>query len=121
MAGQCSPRLLLNLHSFEHIALAEQLAAKATAGVSVTLLLEGSPSGGLIDQERFVAQRVEAAGGQVWFMVSDRGGAEDRYTAQHAKFILVDDRLLLVSSENFTGDAMPDDDKADGTQGRRGR
>ena len=107
-------------YSFEHVALAEQLAAKATAGVSVTLLLEGSPSGGLIDQERFVAQRIEAGGGQVWFMVSDRDGAEDRYTAQHAKFILVDDRLLLVSSENFTGDAMPDDDKADGTQGRRG-
>ena len=106
-------------YSFEHVALANLLATRAAAGVSVTLLLEGSPSGGLTDQERFVAQRIEAAGGQVWFMTNDRG-ADDRYANQHAKFILVDDRLLLVSSENFTGDAMPDDDKSDGTQGRRG-
>ncbi|HSN75971.1 MAG TPA: phospholipase D-like domain-containing protein, partial [Anaerolineae bacterium] len=39
---------------------------------------------------------------------------------QHAKFIVVDDRLLLVSSENFSPDSMPDDDKGDGTVGRRG-
>ena len=55
-------------YSFEHVALAEQLAAKATAGVSVTLLLEGSPSGGLIDQERFVASasRPAAARSGLW-------------------------------------------------------
>lgn len=106
-------------YSFEHVALAELLASKAAAGVSMTLLLEGSPAGGLTDQERYVAQHIEEAGGQVWFMASDRG-ADDRYAAQHAKFVLVDGRLLLISSENFTGDAMPDDDKADGTLGRRG-
>ncbi len=42
-------------YSFEHVALADLLAAKAAAGLSVTLLLEGSPSGGLTDQERYVA------------------------------------------------------------------
>jgi phosphatidylserine/phosphatidylglycerophosphate/cardiolipin synthase-like enzyme len=53
-------------------------------------------------------------------MVSDRNDARDRYSHQHAKFIVVDDRLLLVSSENFNPDSMPDDDKSDGTLGRRG-
>lgn len=108
-------------YSFEHPALAQLLAAKASSGVSVTLLLEGSPVGGINDAGRHAAQRIEAAGGQIWFMVRDRNNANhDRYTYQHAKYAIVDERLLLVSSENFVPDSMPDDDKSDGTLGRRG-
>lgn len=106
--------------TFEHVALAELLAAKASSGVLVSILLEGAPAGGISDQERYIAQQIEAAGGQVWFMVNDRNDASDRYSNQHAKYIVVDDRLLLVSSENFSPDSMPDDDKSDGTLGRRG-
>lgn len=107
-------------YTFEHTALADLLAAKASSGVTVSLLLEGGPVGGISDQQRYASQVIEAAGGQVWFMVSDRHEAGDRYSNQHAKFIVVDDRLLLVSSENFSPDSMPDDDKSDGTLGRRG-
>ena len=107
-------------YSFEHVALAELLAAKARDGVAVSILLEGAPAGGLSDQQRYATQVIEAGGGQVWFMVNDRNDAKDRYSNQHAKFIVLDDRLLLVSSENFNYDSMPDDDKSDGTLGRRG-
>lgn len=106
--------------TFEHVALAELLAAKASNGVAVSILLEGAPAGGISDQQRYVTQLIEAAGGQVWFMVNDRNDAKDRYSNQHAKYIVVDERLLLVSSENFNPDSMPDDDKSDGTLGRRG-
>ncbi len=107
-------------YTFEHVALAELLAARARGGVAVSVLLEGAPAGGLSDQQRYTAQVIEAGGGQVWFMVNDRNDARDRYSNQHAKFVVVDDRLLLVSSENFSPDSMPDDDKSDGTVGRRG-
>lgn len=107
-------------YTFEHVALADLLAVKAASGVTVTVLLEGGPAGGISDQQRYVTQVIEAAGGQVWYMVSDRNDADDRYSNHHAKYIVVDDRLLLVSSENFTPDSMPDDDKSDGTLGRRG-
>lgn len=107
-------------YTFEHLALGQLLAARASQGVAVTLLLEGGPPGGISDQQRYISQLIENAGGQVWFMVSDRNGADDRYTTQHAKLALVDDRLALISSENFSGDSMPDDDKVDGTVGRRG-
>lgn len=106
--------------TFEHVALAELLAAKASNGVAVSILLEGAPAGGISDQQRYVTQLIEAAGGQVWFMVNDRNDAKDRYSNQHAKYVVVDERLLLVSSENFNPDSMPDDDKSDGTLGRRG-
>ena len=107
-------------YTFEHLALGQTLAARAAAGVDVTLLLEGGPPGGISDQQRHITQLIENAGGQVWFMVSDRNNANDRYANQHAKFAIIDDRLALISSENFSGDAMPDDDKRDGTLGRRG-
>ncbi|HNS04238.1 MAG TPA: phospholipase D-like domain-containing protein [Anaerolineae bacterium] len=106
--------------TFEHVALAELLASQARRGVAVSILLEGAPAGGISDQQRYVSQLIEAAGGQVWFMVNDRNDAKDRYSNQHAKYIIVDERLLLVSSENFNPDSMPDDDKGDGTLGRRG-
>lgn len=111
----------LTSYTFEHVALAQTLAQRASQGVAVTVLLEGSPVGGITDQERYCAQLIEAAGGQVWFMVSDRNDAtHDRYEHVHAKYAVVDRRLLLISSENFTPDAMPNDDKTDGTAGRRG-
>lgn len=112
--------IVLESYSFEHVALAEVLAARARAGVAVTVLLEGGPAGGLTDQERYTAQLIESAGGQVWFMASDRNDAEDRYASLHAKFAVIDGRLLLVSSENFGLESMPNDDKRDGTLGRRG-
>lgn len=39
-------------------------------GVSVTVLLEGAPVGGLTDQERWICQQIENAGGPVgsWSM-----------------------------------------------------
>ena len=107
-------------YTFEHLALGQTLAARAAQGVDVTLLLEGGPPGGISDQQRYITQLIEDAGGQVWFMVSDRNGADDRYANQHAKFAVIDDQVALISSENFSGDSMPDDDKSDGTLGRRG-
>ena len=107
-------------YTFEHLALGQALATKAAQGVVVTLLLEGSPPGGISDQQRYITRLIENAGGQVWFMVSDRNDADDRYSNQHAKFVVIDNQVALISSENFSGDAMPDDDKSDGTLGRRG-
>ncbi|HQF71896.1 MAG TPA: phospholipase D-like domain-containing protein, partial [Promineifilum sp.] len=43
-----------------------------------------------------------------------------RYRYLHAKYLVVDDHIAAVSSENFSPDSLPDDDKADGTWGRRG-
>ncbi len=108
-------------YTFEHVGLAGLLAAQARRGVAVTLLLEGDPVGGISDQERYAAQIVEQAGGEVWFMVRDRNGAtHDRYAYLHAKFAVVDERLLLVSTENFNPESMPEDDPSNGTQGQRG-
>jgi hypothetical protein len=110
-------------YDFNNAELGQALAARASAGVSVTLLLEGGPVGGIGDQERWICQQIENAGGQCWFMINDTGASppvHDRYAFQHAKFMIVDDQWLLTGSENLNYTSMPSDDKADGTSGNRG-
>lgn len=107
--------------TLENAALGEELAAAARRGVVVTVLLEGGPPGGITDQERYVCALIEQAGGACWFMIADDARRiHDRYRYMHAKYMIVDDRLAVVGSENFSPDSLPDDDKADGTWGRRG-
>ncbi len=107
--------------TLEHVAIGEALVAAAKRGVQVNILLEGAPVGGIDDQERFVCQRIEASGGACWFMIRDDAGRiHDRYRYVHAKFMIVDEKLALISSENLSPYSLPDDSKADGTWGRRG-
>jgi phosphatidylserine/phosphatidylglycerophosphate/cardiolipin synthase-like enzyme len=107
--------------TIENLAIAEALISAAGRGVSVKLLLEGSPVGGLPAQEKYICQRIERAGGECWFMIrDDEQRIQDRYRYLHAKFILVDGRQVAISSENLSPSSLPDDDKSDGTWGRRG-
>ncbi len=113
--------LVIQSYTFENSALAREVAARASAGVSVTILLEGNPVGGVTDQQRWVCQEIKEAGGRCYFMIND--GARDiydRYSQLHAKYMIVDGEWVLIGSENPSLESMPWDDKANGTAGRRG-
>lgn len=108
-------------HTFEHIGIMNALKSAAARGVAVTLLLEGGPPGGISNQERYICQELAAAGGQCWFMINDSSNRIfDRYTYIHAKFLIIDGQKAIISSENLSPNSLPDDDKSDGTWGRRG-
>lgn len=107
--------------TLENVGLGTALAAAAQRGVGVSVLLEGAPPGGIADQERYICSRLEAAGGSCWFMISDSTWRiHDRYSYMHAKYLVIDGRIAVVSSENFSPNSMPSDPKSDGTWGRRG-
>ena len=107
--------------TFENLSIANALIDAAHRGVSTQILLEGSPVGGITDQEKAICQKIEDAGGQCWFMISDQENRiHDRYQFAHAKYMIVDGDLALVSSENLSPNSMPYDNKNDGTWGRRG-
>ena len=111
----------LETHTFENMGIMNALIAARQRGVSVTLLLEGSPPGGASDQERYICQQLEMAGGACWFMINDAtNNISNRYKYVHAKFILIDDQQVIISSENLSPNSLPYDDKSDGTWGRRG-
>ncbi|MGE5602286.1 MAG: phospholipase D-like domain-containing protein [Nitrososphaerales archaeon] len=116
-----SATVMFEGYTFESAPLGLLLADRARAGVQVTILLEGAPPGGVSDQQRWVVQQLSQAGARIYYMRSNsRAGIHDRYTNQHAKMWLIDNRLALVGSENPSPDSFPDDDKSDGTVGRRG-
>lgn len=107
--------------TLENVAIGKALQEAAARGVSVSVLLEGSPVGGVDDHERYNCRQLEESGGQCWFMIRDDDlYIHDRYRYLHAKFMIVDGERALISSENLSPFSLPDDDKSDGTWGRRG-
>ncbi len=113
--------LWIHSYTFENTMLAQAVAARAAAGVSVTVLLDGSPPGGVTDQEKWVCSEIEAASGRCFFAVSDaESDVYRRYSHQHAKYIVIDGQRALIGSENLSLKSMPFDDKGNGTAGQRG-
>ncbi|MBN1658674.1 MAG: lamin tail domain-containing protein [Anaerolineae bacterium] len=110
--------ILIEAYTIESWPIAEALIDRLGAGVQVRLLLEGSPAGGIDSAQRWICARLRQAGADVWFMYAGAGPARYRY--QHAKAIVIDDQQVLIGTENLNPTAMPADDKANGTAGRRG-
>ncbi|HSG16622.1 MAG TPA: lamin tail domain-containing protein [Anaerolineae bacterium] len=124
IAGASSEVQIASL-TFRSGAIADELIAALQRGVEVTVLLEGGPVGGIDDVERHVCQQLERAGGQCWFMVNDPeidgdSPIHDRYRYMHAKYLIIDGQRAVISTENLSPDSLPNDDKNDGTLGRRG-
>lgn len=109
-------------YTFRSLELTNVLLDRLAHGVSVSLLLEGAPAfEGITNQEQWIARALHNGGAQVLFMVNDSiNRIHDRYSNQHAKFIVVDGRIALIGSENLNETSLPADDKSDGTAGRRG-
>jgi cardiolipin synthase len=121
--GSAQHSIVMELHTFDNLGLLEVVTQTIRRGVSVTILLEGSPVGGIDDQERWVCQHIEAVGGQCWFMISNTAGGNTihaRYDYLHAKMIVVDDRVVAIGSENLSPRTLVYDNFADGTVGHRG-
>lgn len=116
----------IEVYALRHGVLVDTLIAKAQAGVEVTVLLEGSQVGvGETDirwqGQLYACQLLEAAGGKCYFMIHDTTARIfNRYDFLHGKFIVVDDRWLVVTSQNFNNTSLPADDKSNGTFGSRG-
>jgi cardiolipin synthase len=121
--NQAAASIYYEGYTFNNAHLADAIVARmqANPGMTVTLLLEGEPVGGIEDQEKWICQQIEEAGGQVYFMYNDEATeVHDRYTYQHGKWMIIDGQTLLTGSENLNYSSMPADDKTDGTEGNRG-
>jgi len=100
--------IFLNLYEFTNPFLGQKVVEALARNVSVTLLLEGHPVGGLSMEERYIASRIAAAGGEVYYMAGreDHGGYR-RYSFNHAKYAVIDNRTAILHSANWGHTGMP--------------
>lgn len=112
----------IQAYSLRHYQLTLELVDRARQGVTVTVLLEGGPVGGLQDQQLWACQQLHATErGTCTFMVNvPEQNVRSRYRFLHSKVMILDRRQLLVSTQNFNHGGLPGDDKANGTGGSRG-
>ncbi|MEJ2748216.1 MAG: phospholipase D-like domain-containing protein, partial [Anaerolineae bacterium] len=109
--SKATTSLDIESHTFENMAIKDALVQAANRGVTINILLEGAPPGGVPDQEKYICHELETAGAHCWFMISnDSKRINDRYKYIHAKFILIDGQKVIISSENLSPNSLPYDD-----------
>jgi phosphatidylserine/phosphatidylglycerophosphate/cardiolipin synthase-like enzyme len=115
LVASASRSLRLNAYELTDPVLAEALVAAKARGVFVTVLIEGGPVGGIPSGEWAVLARLLEAGIPVRSMATGEA-AHARYRFDHAKYMVVDDRWTLVTTENWKPAAFP----PAGRRGNRG-
>jgi cardiolipin synthase A/B len=110
-----SDTVFVNMYEFSSPSLGSSLVAAKVRGVDVRVLVEGGPVGGQSPAEKSLIWTVNRSGIPVGSMVSsDSEHAPYRY--DHAKYIVIDNNSVLVTSENFKNSGLP----PEGMNGNRG-
>jgi phosphatidylserine/phosphatidylglycerophosphate/cardiolipin synthase-like enzyme len=107
----------INLYQFHNPFLMDAVLNASNRGVQVKVLLEGDPVGGLSDAGKYVAWKLTEAGCKVRFMISSvEDGIYNRYIYNHAKYAVIDNKTLILGSENWKVSGIP----VDPSYGNRG-
>lgn len=94
--------ILINIYKFTNDLMADPLIEARRRGVKVTVLMEGSPVGGVEERSRGIAQRIERAGGKViWMRGKRKKKIFRRYRFNHAKYAIIDRTWVVIGSENY--------------------
>jgi phosphatidylserine/phosphatidylglycerophosphate/cardiolipin synthase-like enzyme len=93
--------IYVNGYTFESKHIAELLKTAKSRGVDVTVILEKSPVGGISPLQKAAIAELIYAGIPVYL-------SNDPYIHfNHAKYIIVDNTSILVTSENFVDEGFP--------------
>ncbi|NLW75154.1 MAG: phospholipase [Methanomicrobiales archaeon] len=98
--------ILLNIYEFTDPGLAKLLCDAQHRGVSVTVLLEGGPVGGIPPEEFPIIHDLIQAGADVRIMEGD-GEDHAPYRYDHAKYLVIDSSRIFVTTENFKEHSFP--------------
>ena len=109
--------LFLNLYEFTNERLGQRIQLALERRVDVRILVEGGPVAGITATELRILGRLRDGGASVRLMMDNSGfGVKARYRYDHAKYMVVDNRSLFVSSENWGLSGFP----ANASSGNRG-
>ncbi|MDG6256586.1 MAG: phospholipase D-like domain-containing protein [Methanomicrobiaceae archaeon] len=104
-----------NVYEFTDPGIAGMLEDARRRGVAVTVLLEGGPVGGISDEEKGIARTLADCGASV-LQMGTTDAAHAKYRFDHAKYCIVDDKGVFITSENLKPTGFP----AAGERGNRG-
>jgi phosphatidylserine/phosphatidylglycerophosphate/cardiolipin synthase-like enzyme len=113
--GQARREILVNAYELTHPGIGDLLVAARQRGVSVRVLLEGGPVGGITPEEMTVCAALNRSGIPL-FRMTTTPAAHARYRYNHAKYVVIDGESLLISTENFGINGYP----PAGSRGNRG-
>jgi len=99
-------RILVNVYELTSANITDSLIGAKQRGVDVTVLLEGGPVGGISAEEKSAIWRLNQSGIPVYEMATGESGHAP-YRYDHAKYVVIDDRSVLVTSENFGQTGFP--------------
>ena len=108
-------QVLVNVYELSSAPITDSLIDAEKRGVDVEVLLEGGPVGGISPEEKAAIWRLNQSGIPVYEMAAPDGGHAP-YRYDHAKYVVIDDRAVFVTSENFGHSGFP----ATGEVGNRG-
>jgi len=108
--------IFLNIYEFTNPFLCEELIKALIREVSVKIFLEGSPIGGISNDEKYILNRIANYGGKIRFIVSDREKkVYARYVFNHGKYLIIDNKTVIIESCNWAKTGIP----KEGTYGNR--
>lgn len=98
----------LNIYEFTDPSLCDELIKALIKDVEVKIFLEGSPIGGISDEEKLILNRIANYGGKIRFIVSDREKkVYARYVFNHGKYLLIDNKTVIIESCNWAKTGIP--------------
>jgi phosphatidylserine/phosphatidylglycerophosphate/cardiolipin synthase-like enzyme len=117
--------IVMNAYELTSYDVADALIQKINEGVRVELLQEGQPVGGLIpeakDIQKKIAKAMEANSSSqlhgYWVMTSETPKGKRRFRYNHAKYIVIDEKSVMVGSENYSPSGQPEPGSITGTRG----
>lgn len=114
-------KMLINIYELTSPEIAQAIIDRIEDGIEVQILLEGEPVGGVTTEGKKIRNLIVRAmkrgnsKNRFYNYVSDEQG-ERRFAFNHAKYLIVDGRDLVIGSENYSPTGHSDAE----TKGNRG-
>jgi len=103
-----SEEILVNVYEFTSSWIASSLIGARSRGIRVKVMMEGNPVGGISLMEKIAISKMLMAGIEVRLITTDTtSNIRDRYRYDHAKYVIIDGKEVLISTDNFKDTSFP--------------
>ncbi len=107
--------IYIGLYQFTNWNITAKIIERLNDGVEVKVLIEGGPAYGTTEEQKYIIQKIVENGGEVRFLVFN-STLGSRYRYIHAKYAVIDNTSVIISSENWKYTGIP----VSNTYGNRG-